>query len=161
MRSARRARSSCDLGARARAEWLPPTLNLDSPDPGCDLDYIPKVGRDADVEYVLSNCFGFGGINAALVLKRPTESDGATRAALSRWCAGAPVPLPPRAPAVPQFRNHLHPRTARTLMRDSWRHFVAEFIGTFALVFIGGAAIMTAQMARRITCSSLSLRRTG
>ena len=33
-------------------------------------------------------------------------------------------------------------------MRDSWRHFVAEFIGTFALVFVGGAAIMTAQMSR-------------
>jgi 3-oxoacyl-[acyl-carrier-protein] synthase II len=50
--------------------WLPPTLNLDTPDPGCDLDYIPKVGRAADVEYALSNSFGFGGINAALVLKR-------------------------------------------------------------------------------------------
>jgi len=50
--------------------WLPPTLNLDAPDPVCDLDYIPKVGRDADVEYALSNSFGFGGINAAVVLKR-------------------------------------------------------------------------------------------
>ena len=51
-------------------KWLPPTLNLDSPDPVCDLDYIPKVGREADVEYALSNSFGFGGINAAVVLKR-------------------------------------------------------------------------------------------
>ena len=51
-------------------KWLPPTLNLDMPDAGCDLDYIPKVGRDADVEYALSNSFGFGGINAAVVLKR-------------------------------------------------------------------------------------------
>jgi len=51
-------------------KWLPPTLNLDAPDAGCDLDYIPKVGRDADVEYALSNSFGFGGINAAVVLKR-------------------------------------------------------------------------------------------
>jgi len=51
-------------------KWLPPTLNLDAPDAGCDLDYIPKVGRDADVEYALSNSFGFGGINAAIVLKR-------------------------------------------------------------------------------------------
>ena len=50
--------------------WLPPTLNLDAPDPVCDLDYIPKIGRDADVEYALSNSFGFGGINAAVVLKR-------------------------------------------------------------------------------------------
>jgi 3-oxoacyl-[acyl-carrier-protein] synthase II len=51
-------------------KWLPPTLNLDTPDAGCDLDYIPKVGRNADVEYALSNSFGFGGINAAVVLKR-------------------------------------------------------------------------------------------
>ena len=43
---------------------------VDSPDPVCDLDYIPKVGRDADVEYALSNSFGVGGINAAVVLKR-------------------------------------------------------------------------------------------
>jgi 3-oxoacyl-[acyl-carrier-protein] synthase II len=50
--------------------WLPPTLNLDDPDEGCDLDYIPGVGRDASVEFMLSNSFGFGGINAALVLKR-------------------------------------------------------------------------------------------
>ena len=52
-------------------QWLPPTLNLDDPGEGCDLDYIPKVGRDKGVEYALSNSFGFGGINAAVVLKRP------------------------------------------------------------------------------------------
>ena len=50
--------------------WLPPTLNLDSPGEGCDLDYIPNTGRTKDVEYAVSNSFGFGGINAALVLKR-------------------------------------------------------------------------------------------
>jgi 3-oxoacyl-[acyl-carrier-protein] synthase II len=50
--------------------WLPPTLNLDDPGEGCDLDYIPKSGRAQGVEYALSNSFGFGGINAALVLKR-------------------------------------------------------------------------------------------
>ena len=50
--------------------WLPPTLNLDDPDDDCDLDYIPGTGRVATVDYVLSNSFGFGGINAALVLKR-------------------------------------------------------------------------------------------
>jgi 3-oxoacyl-[acyl-carrier-protein] synthase II len=50
--------------------WLPPTLNLENPDDECDLDYIPNVGREASTEYVLSNSFGFGGINAALVLKR-------------------------------------------------------------------------------------------
>jgi 3-oxoacyl-[acyl-carrier-protein] synthase II len=51
-------------------KWLPPTLNLDNAAEGCDLDYIPKVGRDKEVEYVLSNSFGFGGINAAVLLKR-------------------------------------------------------------------------------------------
>lgn len=50
--------------------WLPPTLNLDHPGEGCDLDYIPKAGRANFVDYALSNSFGFGGINAALVLKR-------------------------------------------------------------------------------------------
>ena len=51
-------------------EWLPPTLNLATPGDGCDLDYIPGAGRDARVDYILTNSFGFGGINAALVLKR-------------------------------------------------------------------------------------------
>jgi 3-oxoacyl-[acyl-carrier-protein] synthase II len=51
-------------------QWLPPTLNLDTPGEGCDLDYIPKVGREKGVEYALTNSFGFGGINAALVLRR-------------------------------------------------------------------------------------------
>jgi 3-oxoacyl-[acyl-carrier-protein] synthase II len=51
-------------------EWLPPTLNLEDPDDGCDLDYIPGVGRETRVDYILSNSFGFGGINAALVLRR-------------------------------------------------------------------------------------------
>ncbi|MEO8624526.1 MAG: beta-ketoacyl-ACP synthase II, partial [bacterium] len=50
--------------------WLPPTLNHDAPAEGCDLDYIPNHGRTADVEFALSNSFGFGGINAAVVLKR-------------------------------------------------------------------------------------------
>ena len=52
-------------------KWLPPTLNLDEAGEGCDLDYIPNTGRERDAEYALSNSFGFGGINAALVLKRP------------------------------------------------------------------------------------------
>jgi 3-oxoacyl-[acyl-carrier-protein] synthase II len=53
-------------------EWIPPTVNLDDPDPACDLDYVPRAGRSARVEHVLSNSFGFGGINAALVLRRAT-----------------------------------------------------------------------------------------
>ena len=50
--------------------WLPPTLNLDSPDPACDLDCIPHDGRSAAPPIVVSNSFGFGGINASLVLRR-------------------------------------------------------------------------------------------
>jgi 3-oxoacyl-[acyl-carrier-protein] synthase II len=49
---------------------LPPTLNLAEPDPNCDLDYIPNAGRPARVNHILSNSFGFGGINASLVLRR-------------------------------------------------------------------------------------------
>ena len=48
----------------------PPTINLDDPDPECDLDYIPNVKRALDIEYALSNSFGFGGTNAALLFKR-------------------------------------------------------------------------------------------
>jgi 3-oxoacyl-[acyl-carrier-protein] synthase II len=50
--------------------WIPPTLNLERPDPACDLDYVPQRGRDGTPSVVLSNSFGFGGINASLVLKR-------------------------------------------------------------------------------------------
>jgi len=55
-----------------RNGWLPPTVNLETPDPACDLDYIPGEGRDARPEFVLSNSFGFGGINASLVFRRTT-----------------------------------------------------------------------------------------
>lgn len=51
-------------------EWLPPTINHTAPDDACDLDYMPADGRDARVDVVLSNSFGFGGINAALVMGR-------------------------------------------------------------------------------------------
>ena len=58
----------CALASQHR--WLPPTVNLTTPDPACDLSYIAGEGRVADPEYLLSNSFGFGGINAALVFRR-------------------------------------------------------------------------------------------
>ncbi|HET8623818.1 MAG TPA: beta-ketoacyl-ACP synthase II [Gemmatimonadales bacterium] len=50
--------------------WLPPTVNLEAPDPACDLDFIRDHGRDMRPEHVLTNSFGFGGVNASLVLRR-------------------------------------------------------------------------------------------
>ena len=52
---------------------LPPTINYEFPDPECDLDYIPNEPRHAQVEYALSNSFGFGGTNACLIFKRFQE----------------------------------------------------------------------------------------
>jgi 3-oxoacyl-[acyl-carrier-protein] synthase II len=49
---------------------MPPTINYENPDPDCDLDYVPNQMRKKDVRYALSNSFGFGGTNAALLFKR-------------------------------------------------------------------------------------------
>lgn len=49
--------------------FLPPTINYKTPDPECDLNYVPNIGKDANITYALSNSFGFGGHNASLVLK--------------------------------------------------------------------------------------------
>jgi 3-oxoacyl-[acyl-carrier-protein] synthase II len=61
----------CGIGALAIARGvLPPTINQTSPDPACDLDYVPNHAREVGVDAVLSNSFGFGGTNAALLLTR-------------------------------------------------------------------------------------------
>ena len=56
-----------------RDQVIPPTINYETPDPDCDLDYVPNQARSAPLEYVLSNSFGFGGTNAALLFKRYSE----------------------------------------------------------------------------------------
>jgi len=49
---------------------IPPTINLDHPDPECDLDYVPHIAREAKLDFVMSNSFGFGGTNGTLVFRR-------------------------------------------------------------------------------------------
>jgi 3-oxoacyl-[acyl-carrier-protein] synthase II len=56
-----------------RDQIAPPTINLDHPDEGCDLDFIPKTSRTMKIDYALSNSFGFGGTNGCLIFKRYSE----------------------------------------------------------------------------------------
>ena len=53
-----------------RDQFVPPTVNLDEPDPECDLDYVPNHGRDARIDFALSTSYGFGGHNVCLALAR-------------------------------------------------------------------------------------------
>src|SRR5215472_8051375 len=67
------ATGAIEAGACALAldrQWVPPTINYQNLDPACDLDVVPNHGRAAELNYVMSNSFGFGGINASVVLGR-------------------------------------------------------------------------------------------
>ncbi len=59
-----------------RDGFIPPTINLDNPDPECDLDYVPHTGREAQLRHVMSTSFGFGGHNACLVFSRDADLTG-------------------------------------------------------------------------------------
>jgi 3-oxoacyl-[acyl-carrier-protein] synthase II len=59
-----------------RRHWIPPTLNLDEPEEGCDLDYVPHRGRQGAPRAILSNSFGFGGVNVSLVFGAMHDGNG-------------------------------------------------------------------------------------
>jgi 3-oxoacyl-[acyl-carrier-protein] synthase II len=59
-----------------REQIVPPTVNYETPDPDCDLDYVPNTARRVRIQYALSNSFGFGGTNAALLMKRYEDGTG-------------------------------------------------------------------------------------
>jgi 3-oxoacyl-(acyl-carrier-protein) synthase len=56
---------------------LPPTINYETPDPECDLDYVPNQSRQVAIDFALSNSFGFGGHNASLIFGRPAAQPSA------------------------------------------------------------------------------------
>lgn len=64
------AMEACICALAMDRQWVPPTINYQNSDPTCDLDVVPNHGREAKLDYIMSNSFGFGGINASIVLGR-------------------------------------------------------------------------------------------
>jgi 3-oxoacyl-[acyl-carrier-protein] synthase II len=62
------AMEACICALALERQWVPPTINHQNPDPACDLDVVPNHGRESKLTYIMSNSFGFGGINASIVL---------------------------------------------------------------------------------------------
>ena len=58
------------MGEYALRDWVHPTINVDDPDPACDLDYVRDGARNADVRLALCNCIAFGSKNGALLIRR-------------------------------------------------------------------------------------------
>ena len=56
-----------------RDSFFPPTINLDTPDPECDLDYVPNVGQQGEIKITMSNSLGFGGHNGVAIFKKMEE----------------------------------------------------------------------------------------
>ena len=65
-----RSASDTDVTMALTNGTIPPTAHLDRPDPQCDLDYVPNEARQLRLQAVMSNSFGFGGMNAVLVMER-------------------------------------------------------------------------------------------
>ena len=54
--------------------YAPPTINYETPDPECDLDYVPNEGRPTDIQVALSNAFGFGGHNTSIAIRKVVDA---------------------------------------------------------------------------------------